>query len=110
MVVFVCMVGFVVVFGVGCFVFMLLLLLMFVDGLIGLKVGGWFVFVNYVGYFVGVVSCVVLYVVLVWMVCFGFVVIVLLIVVMGIGYWLLVWFVVCFVVGVVSVWMFVFML
>jgi predicted MFS family arabinose efflux permease len=103
-----CMVTLAVALGVGRFAFTPLLPLMLHGGGLDLRHGGWLASLNYAGYFVGALSCVVLRGAHATIVRVGLASTVLLTLVMGLTQQFWIWAVVRFVAGAVSAWTFVF--
>ncbi|WP_246025032.1 YbfB/YjiJ family MFS transporter [Paraburkholderia dinghuensis] len=103
-----CMVTLAVALGVGRFAFTPLLPLMLHGGGLDLRHGGWLASLNYAGYFIGAVSCVVLRLPHAKIVRAGLVTTVLLTIAMGLTRQFWIWAVVRFVAGMVSAWTFVF--
>jgi predicted MFS family arabinose efflux permease len=105
---FACMAALAVALGVGRFAFTPLLPLMLHGGALDIRHGGWLASLNYAGYFLGAIGCVVLRMDAARVVKTGLASTVLLVLAMGVTHQFWVWAVVRFIAGAISAWTFVF--
>ena len=103
-----CMAALAVALGVGRFAFTPLLPLMLHGGALDIRHGGWLASLNYAGYFLGAIGCVVLRMDAARVVKTGLASTVLLVLAMGVTHQFWVWAVVRFIAGAISAWTFVF--